>query len=376
MNFWVSGAVGNGGPGSLFGDVKDTSLQDHWLSSYPGYVSMNTWQHVAFTYDQTIGYGLACLYYDGDVVAQAFLGTVTPFTDAPLYFGVRPADAGAGYTFAGLMDEVGIYNVALSQAEIWSIYNAGSAGKCLTPAFTGLINVNFGGGASSQKTGPGAVGQAASDFWNYLGPNAGSSITNLSNADGTPSLVGVTASNLLSSGTIGSSDSMYNGYISGPNAQSGTLTLTNLPAGNYSVFAYSYDGNFSLGAGYGTVTTSYNSPPANPPPWVPWLHYASWTGVAVGPGQPLVLTVQPGQHGGCPVICGLQIAGLDPDSSGLPICWETEYFGHTGVSPGADPDNDGLSNLQEYIMGGNPNRAAVLDTGGTILGLQVFTPLK
>jgi hypothetical protein len=43
------------------------------------------------------------------------------------------------------------------------------------------------------------------------------------------------------------------------------------------------------------------------------------------------------------------------DTNGLPIAWELLNFGHTGVNPNADPDGDGMSNLQEYLAGTNPN---------------------
>jgi hypothetical protein len=45
------------------------------------------------------------------------------------------------------------------------------------------------------------------------------------------------------------------------------------------------------------------------------------------------------------------------DTNGLAIAWEMNYFGHTGVDPNADPDHDGMSNLQEYKAGTNPNDA-------------------
>jgi hypothetical protein len=45
------------------------------------------------------------------------------------------------------------------------------------------------------------------------------------------------------------------------------------------------------------------------------------------------------------------------DTNGLPIAWEMNYFGHTSVDPNADPDHDGISNLQEYQAGTNPNDA-------------------
>jgi hypothetical protein len=54
-------------------------------------------------------------------------------------------------------------------------------------------------------------------------------------------------------------------------------------------------------------------------------------------------------------------ASGDSDHNGLPDDWERLYFGHIGVDPTADPDTDGLSNLEEYKAGTNPLRA---DTDG------------
>jgi hypothetical protein len=48
-------------------------------------------------------------------------------------------------------------------------------------------------------------------------------------------------------------------------------------------------------------------------------------------------------------------SGFDSDGSGLPVWWELLYFGQTGVDPNADPDNDGICNLQEYLTGTDPN---------------------
>jgi hypothetical protein len=42
------------------------------------------------------------------------------------------------------------------------------------------------------------------------------------------------------------------------------------------------------------------------------------------------------------------LSGIDTDGNGLPDAWEMQYFGHLGVDPNADPDGDGLTNLQEY----------------------------
>ena len=46
---------------------------------------------------------------------------------------------------------------------------------------------------------------------------------------------------------------------------------------------------------------------------------------------------------------------LAPD--GLPIAWLLSNFGTTNVNANADPDGDGMSNVQEYEAGTDPNNA-------------------
>ncbi|NQX00132.1 hypothetical protein HQ447_05685, partial [bacterium] len=57
-------------------------------------------------------------------------------------------------------------------------------------------------------------------------------------------------------------------------------------------------------------------------------------------------------------------AGTDDFGSyaadGLPDTWQVLYFGESGIqtAAGADPDSDGLSNLQEYAFGLNPSQGS------------------
>jgi GH25 family lysozyme M1 (1,4-beta-N-acetylmuramidase) len=48
----------------------------------------------------------------------------------------------------------------------------------------------------------------------------------------------------------------------------------------------------------------------------------------------------------------------DADGDGLPDAWETQYFGSNSANPNADADNDGMSNLSEYLAGTNPTNSA------------------
>lgn len=80
---------------------------------------------MALTYDKTSG--SAYLYCNGAVAASANLGAnICAKTSANLYFGYRRS---SGNRFTGMMDEISLYNSALSQTAIQGIYMCGSAGK-------------------------------------------------------------------------------------------------------------------------------------------------------------------------------------------------------------------------------------------------------
>lgn len=70
------------------------------------------------------------------------------------------------------------------------------------------------------------------------------------------------------------------------------------------------------------------------------------------------MTTYTPQDGGYPDNDGFLDLGyhysVDSDRNGLPDWWEWEYFGSIGVDPNADPDGDGLNNLQEYQASSSP----------------------
>jgi hypothetical protein len=93
-------------------------------------IPLGTWVHVATTYDA--GEGTVRLYFNG--IEDAFLaigpGRFIDSSLTDLLIGAVFTGGGIFENFAGLIDEVTIYNRALSAQEIQAIFNAGSAGKC------------------------------------------------------------------------------------------------------------------------------------------------------------------------------------------------------------------------------------------------------
>jgi hypothetical protein len=119
------------GTGNLVANLAESNGEPHLLMAPGGTLLANRWQHVALTYDKETGQAL--LYRNGEIVAESNLGSFTPETSYDLYLGRRPA-GDARLSYVGLLDEVTIYDRALTGLEIARIANAGNRGKCKQPA--------------------------------------------------------------------------------------------------------------------------------------------------------------------------------------------------------------------------------------------------
>jgi hypothetical protein len=91
-------------------------------------VVTGVWYHVV----GVRGSNFTQLYINGQLESQGVVNFPQDYGNYPLYFGT----SGQPYwdrRLAGLLDEVSLYNRALSPGEIAALYAAGSAGKCKAP---------------------------------------------------------------------------------------------------------------------------------------------------------------------------------------------------------------------------------------------------
>jgi hypothetical protein len=124
VHFWANSQS----PGALYASIIGTDGSENIIQT-PSVLNANVFQHVALTYDKTSGIGR--IFLNGVIVRELTLGSFTPRTSGSLYIGYRPASTPFGPVgFRGQIDEVAVYNRALSASEVSGIYNASSAGKC------------------------------------------------------------------------------------------------------------------------------------------------------------------------------------------------------------------------------------------------------
>jgi YD repeat-containing protein len=133
MVSWHSGLAGSGtnfGVGvQMLGRTVNAQLYDVAGNSRDvnaaNALTNNVWTHVAVTYDRAAGQGR--VYINGALRTTGNVGTNTPRTNYKLYFGNVPFDPNF---FRGLLDEVSIYDHALTSNEVAAVFAAGAAGKC------------------------------------------------------------------------------------------------------------------------------------------------------------------------------------------------------------------------------------------------------
>ncbi len=82
-------------------------------------LTSNNWINVIYTHDNNF----AKLYINGVLLSTTIVNGGLGFNDLPLWFGARPFSGGNSSFFNGKLDDIGIWNRALSEQEILALYH-------------------------------------------------------------------------------------------------------------------------------------------------------------------------------------------------------------------------------------------------------------
>lgn len=114
----------------LSDSAREMNMSFHTYNTAPGVVPLNSWSHIAAVFNHTTG--VREIFVNGVMIGQR---EDAPFTLAActtdVMIGAAMQSYGGLYCgFPGLIDELDIFDRALSADEIRAIYDGGSAGKC------------------------------------------------------------------------------------------------------------------------------------------------------------------------------------------------------------------------------------------------------
>src|SRR5205814_1727404 len=195
------------------------------------------------------------------------------------------------------------------------------------PAQT-LLNVDFGVGSRSLKSGFAATGQSTNDFWNlyrHYDPKfvpgmaliSDGVITDLKLADGAETKVSLAVNNAPGVWGNSTGDPMYDSYIFANNGSNITITLHGLEAGRYHFYLYGHadadvtgeqNSAFTIRSGTNTFGPfmSLGAPGWKAAsPWQERYQYVVFRDVPVLAGNAVIIDVAPGANG-VAVLNGMQ----------------------------------------------------------------------
>jgi hypothetical protein len=216
------------------------------------------------------------------------------------------------------------------------------AGLQAAEFYSRLLNVNFGAGT---KTGLSAIGNGTNDVWNLMEASGNSTSNNLVWATGTNTTISVTITNFANSYSISEHpDAMLGTYLTGSGynwdlyePMYGSIVVSNLPAGTYALYCYSFGQSPEYENGNYTVNVGTNSHGPKYTVYYGWFdplyepltenyQYVVFTNVVVGTNEVLSFSLA-GNDYVSPTINGLQIVDLTSTNPALPAVTFTPASG-------------------------------------------------
>ncbi|MBN2513048.1 MAG: immunoglobulin domain-containing protein [Sedimentisphaerales bacterium] len=118
----------------------DRRLQLHWgnvATLYSTALPLSTWAHVAMTYDSSLESNQVKFYINGVLDAQANWATMPSLNTYDLFIGTDFYNNTSRWAYIGMIDDVQIFNTALSESEIAGVMTG-----------QGVLNINPKSGAT------------------------------------------------------------------------------------------------------------------------------------------------------------------------------------------------------------------------------------
>ncbi len=243
--FWIYGNAA-----SLYADFIDINTNFNTISAPAGILTTGVFQHAAVTYDTNSG--ISVIYLNGTPQVTNNLGSFIPQTSSPLYLGFRPAGGPATY-FSGVMDDVSVFNRALSAVEIAALWKAGASTNsvCLPPVpptiTTQPASQSVTAGNDALPFTVAATGTPLLSYqWQFNGVNlSGATGTSLTLANAQPGNAGNYAVIVSNSGGSANSSTAV--------LTVNTPTVAWAPNGLISWWRAEWDANDALGTNNGTL---------------------------------------------------------------------------------------------------------------------------
>ncbi len=141
--------------------------------------SADVWHHMAFTQQGTTG----AIYIDGNLAAQGEAGAIPVPSTLDIFVGKRPD----GYPFTGLIDDMAIFDLALTQSQIVDQMLHGASSN-LPPAVPAILNIQRTGSNIQISWPPGIAGFKLQENPNVTNPATWTDVPNGSNSPVTLSI--------------------------------------------------------------------------------------------------------------------------------------------------------------------------------------------